>query len=223
MSLQDVQLTPLIINELYRDLLVDIEDTNAPLPKWTPGPPSSGDIENVIASPVATSVSEIEPILPKPKEKKRVPDTEPAFSQTDSISSASNAKIKYLGGNKKRIAFIVNSTTDVYLPDAQLDWLQKMLEACRLNLGDVAIANIAKNNFSISDIKQELFSNTVILLGAEPSSIQLPINFPHFNLQQHDGITFLATPPPAQLNQATAEAKLLKSKLWVSLQKLFKL
>ena len=244
MSFQDVQLTPLIISELYRDLLVDIEDANAPLPRWTPRAQTSGAIETTITSPVITSDSDTEPILPKTNEKKRVPDTEPAFSSTkkanpdtnpvlldvpvtkpasNTTPSGSNTGIKYLGGNKKRIAFIVNSATDVYLPDTQLDWLQKMLEACRLNLGDVAIANVAKNDFSISDIKQELFSNTVILLGAEPSAIQLPINFPHFNLQQHDGITFLATPPPGQLNQSTAEAKLLKSKLWVSLQKLFKL
>jgi hypothetical protein len=182
MSLQDIQLSPLAVTELYRDMLVNID---------------------TIPRNVDTPSRAVE----------AVPKTE----------TANTSRIKFLGGNKKRIAFIVNCKTDVFLPDAQLDWLGKLLEACRLNLGDVAIANIAKNHFTIADIKQELFSNTVVLLGTEPAAIQLPLNFPHFNLQPHDGITFLATPPPDQLNKQTPEAKLLKSKLWVSLQKLFKL
>ena len=266
MNFQDVQLTPLIINELYRDLLVEIEDADAPLPKWTPKPQAMETLEMEVESPANKSAPIADPVFStgtkptpgtepafNPAQKKSVPDnaavsgkstpdTAPASNKsasdtapvlidipvtktasTDSQTTGANGRIKFLGGNQKRIAFIVNSTTDVYLPDAHLDWLRKMLEACRLNLGDVAIANIAKNTFTITDIKQELFSNTVILLGAEPSSIQLPINFPQFNLHQHDGVTFLATPPPAQLNQSTNEAKLLKSKLWVSLQKLFKL
>ena len=145
MSFQDVQLTPLIINELYRDFLVDIEDAHAPLPKWTSKVYAAETIETVIA-PVNIAVPETGPILPKATEKKNTPDTEPAFSPTkkantetnpvllevpvskpvsDISSSASNARIKYLGGNKKRIAFIVNSSTDLYLRDTQRDCLQK--------------------------------------------------------------------------------------------------
>lgn len=117
----------------------------------------------------------------------------------------------------------MNCKTDVFLPETHLDWLGKMLDACKLNLGDVAIANIVNNPFTIADIKAELHSASVILLGPEPQSIQLPLNFPHFNLQAYDDMVFLYTPSPDQLNQSTNEARLLKSKLWVCLQKLFKL
>jgi hypothetical protein len=202
MSFQDIQLNPLVVTELYRDVLVSID--TAPL--------TAAKAES---SPIIFQQPEVKPRAAKIQEAP--PKTEP---KTPEIAAA---RIKFLGGNQKRIAFIVNCKTDVFLPDAQLDWLGKMLEACRLNLGDVAIVNIATKQFTITDIKQELFSNTVVLLGAEPAAIQLPLHFPHFNLQSHDGITFLATPPPDALNQQTAEAKLLKSKLWVSLQKLFKL
>lgn len=197
MSLQEIQLSPLVITELYRDMLVNIDTVKPAAKVAAPSPIPS-------AEPV-TKPAEIAPV------------TEPSPAKTET------SRIKFLGGNRKRIAFIVDCKTDVFLPDSHLDWLGKMLEACRLNLGDVAIANIAKNQFTIADIKQELFSNTVVLLGTEPAAIQLPLNFPHFNLQSHDGITFLATPPPDQLNKQTPEAKLLKSKLWVCLQKLFKL
>ncbi|HYF29918.1 MAG TPA: hypothetical protein VD993_02255 [Chitinophagaceae bacterium] len=216
MSLRDIQLTPLIINELYRDLLVDITDhaTQPPLPGTEKHADKAAVSEWVPTAFADRPPNPVDRPLPRPVTEP-VSTLRPVENNTDHI--------KFLGGNKKRIAFVVNSPNDVYLPDAELDWLGKMLEACRLNLGDVAIANIAGNKFSITDIKNELFSTIVILLGTEPSAIQLPINFPPFNLQSHDGIVFLATPPPRQLNQSTAEAKLLKSKLWVCLQKLFKL
>lgn len=251
MSLQDIQLTSLIINELYRDLLVDISDSGAPTPSRavkTPSIPEPGHQPQTGYQPMQEPVAPAHTLKPSGARPEPVasakndqaaaalssevqadgvaqsamPNTAPA---SDSLTGpeTSGSRIKFLGGNKKRIAFIVNCATDVYLPDAHLDWLKKMLEACHLNLGDVAIANIARNSFSINDIKQELFSTTVILLGTEPAAIQLPLNFPHFNLQQHDNIVFLATPSPDQLNRSTTEAKLLKSKLWVCLQKLFKL
>ena len=179
MSLQNLELSPFVVSELYRDLLVNLDTGEASA-----------------ATPSA-------PVI----EKQELPQT----------------RIKLLGGNRKKIAFIVNCATDVFLPDTHLDWLGKMLEACRLNLGDVAIANIAKNAFTITDIKAELQSKTVIMLGTDPQAIQLPLNFPHFNPQSYDDITFLNTPSPDQLNQPTNDAKLLKSKLWVSLQKLFNL
>ncbi|MGB8192950.1 MAG: hypothetical protein WCF67_13565 [Chitinophagaceae bacterium] len=199
MSLQNIQLPRLVITELYRDVLVDI-DTSDP----EPNDPKPAPV------PEPAPIKEPEP-APKP-----VSDPPP-------VPQAPQSRIKFLGGNKKHIAFIVNCSTDVYLPDAQLDWLGKMLEACRLNLGDVAIANIAKNRFTITDIKEELHSSTIILLGTEPLALQLPLNFPHFNLQAFDGIVFLSTPSPDELNKPTTEAKVLKSKLWVCLQKLFKL
>jgi hypothetical protein len=178
MSLQNLTLPPLVVTELYRDLLVNVQ-SGEPARESAPAPV-------------------IEPEAPK-------------------------NRIKFLGGNKKNIAFIVSCASDVYLPDKHLDWLGKMLEACRLNLGDVAIANIANTPFSISDIREELAPVSLILLGTEPQAIQLPLNFPHFNLQSYDNMVLLQTPSPDQLNQPTNEAKLLKSKLWVCLQKLFNL
>lgn len=187
MSLQNLELTPSVIAELYRDFLVDAGGSAKPSPA-------------VLMRPAA-------------------PAKEPVVAPAPAVEPA----VKFLGGNKKRIAFIVSCATDVFLPDAHLDWLGKMLEACKLNLGDVAIVNVARAPLTIADIKNALHPNTVILLGTDPQSIQLPMNFPVFNPQPYDGMTFLNTPAPDQLNQPTSDAKLLKSKLWVCLQKLFNL
>ena len=217
MSLQNLELSTQVITELYRDFLVDV-DLHEPIEKPAAIPINTSTSVNSFV-PVKTSINKQPAAIAgnagaanDPAPKPRI--TEPAGPQ---------GRIKFLGGNRKKIAFIVNCKTDVFLPDTHLDWLGKMLEACKLNLGDIAIANIAKNEFTISDIKTELQSTTVILLGTEPQAIQLPLNFPHFNLQPYDSMVFLNTPSPDLLNQPTNEAKVLKSKLWVCLQKLFKL
>jgi hypothetical protein len=255
MSLQDLELSPFLISELYRDALVPvktgeaIEETPAharPKPQAAPpsyegtdlaslglppvtAPPMEAAAESPLSQQSALQDSPGQEPLAENKQSAPVTPPQPVSVQNTVETKQANNQytaqraIKFLGGNKKRIAFIVNCKTDVYLPDNQLDWLGKMLDACKLNLGDVAIANIADNKFTIADIKNELQSTAVILLGTEPFAIQLPLNFPHFNLQSYDNMTFLYTPSPDQLNQPTNEAKLLKSKLWVCLQKLFKL
>lgn len=237
MSLQDLELSPFLISELYRDTLVAVDSGEAtaktpasaktkPSPDldgYLPADTASLGLPPVTAKSPAAAIEKPQPDQPgnqQPAEKTRAKKAEQSIPAN---TPDPQRNIKFLGGNKKHIAFIVNCKTDVYLPESHLDWLGKMLEACKLNLGDVAIANIANNQFTITDIKNELQSTSVILLGTEPFAIQLPLNFPHFNLQSYDNITFLNTPSPDQLNQSTNEAKLLKSKLWVCLQKLFKL
>src|ERR1700730_13742523 len=96
-----------------------------------------------------------------------------------------------------------------------------MLQACKLTLGDVAIVNIHPEKYPIANIRKQLPAKKLILLGPSPSQLQLPLNFPQFKLQEYDGCVFLYAPSPVVLNQETKEGKLLKSKLWVSLQKLF--
>jgi hypothetical protein len=199
MSLQDMELSPFLVNELYGDMLVGNPGQSAVLAK----------------TPIAPKAA------PRP-----LPDPEPAaVSGPLPAAAGPSAKepIRFLGGNLKQIAFIVNSPAHVFLPEAELEWLGKMLEACQLNLGDVAIANLATAPFTVADIRSELRSQTVILLGTQPAMIQLPLNFPQFNPQTHDGMVFLCTPSPEELTQPTTEARVLKSKLWVCLQKLFKL
>jgi len=147
----------------------------------------------------------------------------PVLSDAVAPDKIAEDKMKFLGGNNKNIAFIVNYPDEVFISQSHLDWLGKMLKACQLNLGDIAIINLANNPTTIAEIKKELHSTTIILLGTEPLMIQLPMNFPHFNPQSYNGMVFLCSPPAAELNHETQEAKLLKTKLWAGLQKLFKL
>ncbi len=96
-----------------------------------------------------------------------------------------------------------------------------MLEACKMNIGDVAIVNQANSAVDIAGLKRQLQPAQILLFGPAPTGIGLPINFPQFKIQAYDQCSFLWVPPLAQLVQPGEEGKLLKTKLWVCLKTLF--
>jgi hypothetical protein len=146
----------------------------------------------------------------------------PAGPAPDTKTTAGGNNYKFLGNNQQQIAIIVAFDNETWLPDDHLQFLTKMLEACKLNLGDVAIVNHAKKAVEIELIKEQLKPASVLLFGVEPVDIKLPLNFPHFKEQAFAGITYLHVPSLETLNQDTEDGKLQKSKLWVCLRKLFK-
>lgn len=182
-ELDNIQLSPLLVGELYKDALLLSPD----------GPPAL----QRPAEPVA-----VQPAPPAP-----APPESPQY--------------KFLGKNNKKITIVVQSPSVPFLPDNQLGFLTKILEACRMNIGDVAIVNAATTPVNITTLRQQLEPAVVLLFGLDPPAIKLPINFPVFKIQPYDNCSYLAAPPLTQLVQQTDESKLLKSKLWVCLKSLF--
>jgi hypothetical protein len=126
--------------------------------------------------------------------------------------------IKYLGKNAKHIALLINNPSLPYLPDNELSFLTSILSACKLSLADVAIVNL--HSISINKMEESLHSldaNIFILFGMDPLSIDLPINFPQFQLQGFNGKTYLFSPTLQELEMDKA----LKLKLWNCLKTLF--
>jgi len=128
---------------------------------------------------------------------------------------------KALGNNRRHIAILVHSPGIPFLPDNQLSFLTKILEACQLDIGDVAIVNTAAAEVQIGPLRQQLQPTSILLFGIEPASIRLPINFPEFRLQPYDQCTYLLAPPLKALVEQSEDSRLLKSKLWVCLKTLF--
>jgi hypothetical protein len=125
---------------------------------------------------------------------------------------------KYLGENKKNILVVVDYSDAVYLPDEELSFLTNMLVACKLSLADVAIIN--RNNYKEANYKElvtRFKSRIVFLFGVDPVSFGLPLSFPHFQVQPFANATFLFSPALEEYKND----KLLKSKLWVCLQRIF--
>jgi hypothetical protein len=143
--------------------------------------------------------------------------------QTDQITAATIDEpvipgIPFLGENKSKILIVVDNKNDRYLPDNELLFLTSMLSACKLGIADVAIVNCQNSSgLSYKELKHDLQSNTVLLFGSTPESITMPMSFPHFQVQSFNNTTFLCTPSLAEIQQD----KMLKSKLWVCLRRIF--
>ena len=138
---------------------------------------------------------------------------QPVEVQTEEVKSW-----KHLGDYKKRILFIVRYDDAVHIPDEQLNFLTTILSACKLSLADIAILNLAKAPSTFYKEVQEKFkSNVTILFGITPQQFEMPVNFPEFQVQPFNNCTFLSGPTIEQMEND----KLLKSKLWVSLRKIF--
>lgn len=127
-------------------------------------------------------------------------------------------KWKYLGDNKKNILIVVNYKEAFYLPDEEITFLTSLLTACQLSLADVAIVN--RNNYEDIDYKEliaQFSSKIIFLFGVDPAGFGLPVSFPHFQVQSFAKTTFLFTPPLEEIKNDS----LYKSKLWVSLRRIF--
>ena len=162
---------------------------------------------SVVASLYKNSLIETDEYSPKERT---------AFSLKRTDTSAN--KWKYLGENRKNILVVVDYNSTVYLPDEELSFLTNILGACKLGLADVAIVN--RNNYGDVNYKEliaQFSSRIVFLFGIDPVSFGLPVNFPQFQLQPYSNATFLYSPSIEELEND----KLLKSKLWVSLKRLF--
>jgi hypothetical protein len=154
----------------------------------------------------------------KPITKQPVP--EPILEQTPQ-KPQDLPPYKILGNNKKQITVVVNCPNDVFVPEADLQFLTKMLGACKLNMADVAIVNHAVAAVHIDRLKVQLQPKFLLLFGVEPDQIHLPINFPSFKEQPYAGTTYVFTPGLDKLNLETDEAKGLKRKLWDCLKRMF--
>lgn len=127
---------------------------------------------------------------------------------------------KFLGENRRNILIVVNYPETQYIPDKQLDFLINLLSACKLNLGDVAVLNI--HHYPAAEMVNffSFFKSKIIFLfGVEPTALSLPISFPHFQVQEFNGATYLFSPHLYEIEQDN----ILKSKLWVCMRRIFNL
>ncbi len=191
MSLNDIILTPGSLTGLYASALVQVDGA-----KTSPHAHGHGDAD------AGTGADAKEPARP----------AAPAASAA--------SPFKHLGNNRCSILVLVNYAGKAYLPDEELEFLTKMLLACKLSLDDVAIVNTNHYRDMISSDYLRYFKPlTVFLFGIEPSGFGLPVSFPMYQVQSVAGVTFLYTPPL----EDRLKDELFKSRLWISLKRIFNL
>jgi hypothetical protein len=206
MSLTNIKLPDLVIADLYRLSLVQ-------------------DTESAVAVRQAETPANLQDASPVPEQQPSVSRPTTAGVSQQPIQQPPATKgggaYKVLGNNKRNISVVVDFPSEVFVPESDLQFLTKMLSACKLNLADVAIVNHATSEVAIDQLKEQLRPLHVLLFGVEPTTIRLPISFPAFKEQAYAGTTYLFAPGLAQLNQETEEAKLTKRKLWDCLKRMF--
>jgi hypothetical protein len=126
--------------------------------------------------------------------------------------------IAFLGSNQKQVTIIADDTTTIYLPDEELNFLMGILNACKLSMADVALVNIAKTGaVTYGKIQEELNAETILLFGVTPAQLQLPLQFPHYQIQKFNNQVYLAAPALTVIAADKAE----KTKLWNCLKQIF--
>ena len=164
MSLDNIQLPAIVLQDLYTNALVDLKTENA----------------------------------------------QPASVLAGNLS--------FLGENKKKVSIVVNHPDAIYLPDDELNFLLGILSACKLSMADVALLNCCKNpSLTYRDISGQLSAEKILLFEIQPSLLELPLQFPHYQIQHYNNQVYLSSPSLKIL----ADNKEEKIKLWGCLKQVF--
>ncbi len=134
------------------------------------------------------------------------------------VEKASVKQFCTLGNNKNHILILVESTETLYLPDDQLNFLMGILAACNLTMEDVAILNIKKNTgVTYKTVTNELKSEKLFLFGVTPGQIELPLDFPNYQVQSYNHQLYLTAPSLVHFHDNKVE----KTRLWNCLKQIF--
>jgi len=120
----------------------------------------------------------------------------------------------------KRNILVVVYSTEITLNEKQTLFLQSILKACKLDISTVNIISTGSPHFG--DYKQLISTfgaEKCLLFGLEPSAIQLPMNFPSFQIQSYQNQQFIWAPSLEELENNKTQ----KITLWNSLQKIFQI
>ncbi|MFP5042263.1 hypothetical protein [Parasediminibacterium sp. JCM 36343] len=127
----------------------------------------------------------------------------------------------FLGSNQKQISIVVHDAEAVYLRDEWLQFLTSILGACKLNIGDVAIVNQFKTEISFTNLQATTMPKFLIMFGVSCSTVQLPFTIPDYQVQAYNNCSILQAPALSLMLGNTEAVKVEKTKLWLSLKKMF--
>ncbi len=129
----------------------------------------------------------------------------------------------FLGTNLRSISFLVYCPDHDFLPEVQLVFINKMLSACKLEMNDIVILNIARLNLSFEELKVQFQPRIIFLWGIRPAFFSLDSALPDFNITVQDGISIIPVLSPELMCIEGPAGHELKSRLWICLKKLFNL
>jgi hypothetical protein len=209
MSTEKKQLPDFVIANLYTDLLVLGPDV------VTQTKLAEAPVENVLKTIQIKNPIEVPKNIPKiqqTKEIKPLPEPKPE-----------NATQWFLGNNDKKVTILIKEVDVAFINEQHLQFLSNILNACKLNLGDIALVNHLNHPLVYADLKQKLQPKFIIAFDLQTKEIQLPFTIPNYQVQHHDNCKFLFASSLKTMEGDSQAAKLEKSKLWMSLKNMFQL
>jgi len=206
-----VRLPGIVLADMYKNHLVSIEGEyvkpavsfQQPLVENLP-PPASPKTEKTknIALPSTEPVVEISNLVQEPT----------------ALTSPPHA---VLGAFKKQVLVLLNDQHAVHISESNLAFLSKIIASVGVSLEHIALLNTQGKMVDYVSLKAQFPAKVAIYFGIEPSSIGVPMRFPHFQVQPWDECTFLYVPSLEVLNGNSPEQTELKKQLWTALKKIF--
>ncbi|MEP7320064.1 MAG: hypothetical protein ABI921_15010 [Panacibacter sp.] len=133
------------------------------------------------------------------------------------------AKKWFLGNNKEHITIIVKDNSAVFINDEWLGTLGRLLAACKLNTGDVAIVNFQNYPLNFNALKEQLTPQYILMFDVSMQDMQLPFAIPQYQVQQYAECTFMIASSVTLSDSNTDAIKAEKRKLWEKLKVIFKI
>ncbi len=96
-------------------------------------------------------------------------------------------------------------------------FLTGILNACKINVIEVNMISPFRQDADYQTLSDEYGASFVTMFGVEAADIKLPVFFPHFQVQNHNGVTYIGSPDLAVIENDKAA----KQKLWHSLKQAF--
>ncbi len=117
----------------------------------------------------------------------------PSVEKEAPAAMAEAVAFDYLGENNKYFLLLINDPTHKSMAPKELEALQSILSAKKMELKDVALVNM--NNYpsaTFSQLKAYFACNRVVLFGIAPQQLQIPAVASN-QIGEHDGVKLLAT------------------------------
>lgn len=199
MSKEKIILPNSVLVSLYKDTLVlpELDKKNTAIHE----PPSE---QMNLPSPIQAAI-----IAPTPSVPSEMP--------------IETGHIKYLGEHLKQVTIIVKDELAVHLNEKDLSLLSSILSACKLNLADIALINIAQQKLSLHEILNSLPSKLVMIFDVSGAELKIKLPTTLYKSIQLGDTYLLFSNSLSLMQGGDPSAKLEKGKLWIILKQLFQL
>ncbi len=118
---------------------------------------------------------------------------------------------------KKKMTVVMAKPLETGEENPVYRFLTGIIQACKLSVNDISRVSPTSEEINFKYLQDLYQSPIVLMFDITPAEMGLPVFFPHFQLQNFSGVTYLSAPDLITLEND----KLLKSKLWLCLKQYF--